>query len=97
MGHLVSVVGRTVILVRPERLLRRLRSGNLANVSFPDFQGLIEALGFEVEGIRGSHHIYRRRDHAARLNVQPIKGQAKPYQIRQLLALVEQYDLKLEG
>jgi predicted RNA binding protein YcfA (HicA-like mRNA interferase family) len=93
----VSLVGRTVAFVRPERLLRRLKTGHMANVSFPDFQRLIEALGFELETIRGSHHIYRHVEQVARLNLQPIKGQAKPYQIRQLLALVEQYDLKLEG
>lgn len=74
-----------------------MKTGNLTNVSFPDFQRLIEALGFELEGIRGSHHIYRHIEHAARLNLQPVMGQAKPYQIRQFLALVEQYDLKLEG
>jgi len=31
----------------------------------------------------------------ARLNLQDRKGQAKPYQIRQLIALVEEYNLTL--
>jgi hypothetical protein len=30
------------------------------------------------------------------MNLQPMRGQAKPYQVRQLLKLVERYDLKLE-
>jgi hypothetical protein len=33
----------------------------------------------------------------AQLNLQPIGGQAKPYQVRQLLKLVEEYDLRIEG
>ena len=31
------------------------------------------------------------------LNLQDVNGQAKPYQVRQLLKLVERYNLKLEG
>ena len=30
------------------------------------------------------------------VNLQEVKGQAKPYQIRQFLKLVERYNLKLE-
>jgi hypothetical protein len=30
------------------------------------------------------------------LNLQELGGQAKPYQIRQFLKLVEKYDLRLE-
>jgi hypothetical protein len=31
------------------------------------------------------------------LNLQETRGQAKPYQVRQLLRLIERYDLKLES
>jgi len=30
------------------------------------------------------------------LNLQDVRGEAKPYQIRQLMKLVERYNLKLE-
>ena len=30
------------------------------------------------------------------INLQDVDGKAKPYQIRQLLQIVEQYDLRLE-
>jgi hypothetical protein len=30
------------------------------------------------------------------VNLQSVRGQAKPYQVRQLMRLVERYDLKLE-
>ena len=31
------------------------------------------------------------------INVQPVQGEAKPYQIRQFLRLVEKYNLRLEN
>ena len=34
--------------------------------------------------------------HFITLNVQEVRGEAKPYQIRQFLRLVERYALKLE-
>jgi hypothetical protein len=57
---------------------------------------LAEAFGFELSRIRGSHHIFEHPKLPEILNLQNDKGQAKPYQIRQFLQLVEQYDLKLE-
>ncbi len=30
------------------------------------------------------------------VNIQDVNGEAKPYQIKQFLELVEEYDLKLE-
>jgi hypothetical protein len=38
--------------------------------------------------------------HAAipeQLNLQDVSGEAKPYQIRQFLRLVERYDLRMKG
>ena len=40
---------------------------------------------------RGSHHIFVHPEVPEPLNLQDIRGQAKPYQIRQLLRLVERY------
>jgi hypothetical protein len=42
-----------------------------------------------------SHHIFTHPDVPGLLNLQERKGKAKPYQVRQLLLLVEQHDLKL--
>jgi predicted RNA binding protein YcfA (HicA-like mRNA interferase family) len=57
---------------------------------------LIEAFGFALSRINGSHHIFIHPDIPKRVNIQNYKGKAKPYQIRQFLTLVEQYNLKLE-
>jgi len=57
--------------------------------------GLVEAFGFHLARIRGSHHIFAHRDVRELLNLQEVNGKVKPYQIRQFLKLVEQYDLEL--
>jgi len=82
-------------MVKPAVLLQRLLAGNLANVRFEDLLRLVEALGFELARVSGSHHVYRRADVSELLNLQPHRGRAKPYQIRQLLVLVRVYNLSL--
>ena len=81
--------------MRPEKLLERLAAGKLHNVAFADLCRLAEALGFRLDRVRSSHHIYTHPDIPIRLNLQNRQGQAKPYQIRQLLALIEDYNLTL--
>ena len=44
----------------------------------------------------GSHQIYSHPSILEMINLQEVKGQAKPYQRRQLVRLVERYDLRLE-
>ena len=80
----------------PRRLLARVARGDLANVSFADLRRLVEALGFELRRTSGSHHVFVHPDVRELLNLQEVRGQAKPYQIRQFLRLVERYALRLE-
>lgn len=77
-------------------LLRRLARGDVANVRFSDLRRLLGDLGFERARVSGSHEIYAHPSIAELVNVQEVKGQAKPYQLRQLLRLIERYDLRLE-
>ncbi len=82
--------------MKPKALLARLARGELVNVSFTDTQRLAEAFGFTLDRVHGSHHIYRHPDVTARLNLQPTRsGDAKPYQLRQLLQLAERHALTL--
>ena len=78
------------------RLLKRLVGGELHNVAFSDLVDLAEGFGFRPVRTSGSHHILAHPDLRELLNIQEARGQAKPYQIRQLLRLVEKYDLRLE-
>ena len=50
--------------------------------------------GFLV--INGSHHIYIHTDIPELVNLQNVNGQAKPYQVKQLLRLIERYNLQME-
>jgi predicted RNA binding protein YcfA (HicA-like mRNA interferase family) len=78
------------------KLLARLASGAVKNVGFDDFTGLVRTFGFGLARKSGSHHIYTRPDSPQLVNLQDVNGQAKPYQIRQFLRLVEKYNLTME-
>jgi predicted RNA binding protein YcfA (HicA-like mRNA interferase family) len=82
--------------VDERKLLRRLARGEVANVAFSDVRGLAEKLGFELRRVSGSHHVFVHPDIPELVNLQSIRGEAKPYQVRQLMRLVERYDLRLE-
>ncbi|MEM7481065.1 MAG: type II toxin-antitoxin system HicA family toxin [Acidobacteriota bacterium] len=82
--------------MKPRKLLVKLVRGDLQNVAFRDVQRLVEAFGFSLARISGSHHIYSHPGIPEMLNLQEVKGQTKPYQLRQLLKLVERYNLTLE-
>ncbi len=83
--------------MRERRLLHRLSQGALHNVRFAEMTGLIESFGFVLARVNGSHHIFRHREISELVNLQDVRGEAKPYQIRQFLRLVERYDLRMQG
>ena len=78
-----------------KKLLAKIASGS-KNISFNEMVTLIEAFGFRLSRINGSHHIFVHPEVPELVNLQEIGGKAKPYQIRQFLRLVELYDLELE-
>lgn len=82
--------------MRNRRLLQKIIASP-GNVRFGDMVRLIEAFGFRELRMSGSHHIFGRAGIHEQLNLQDVGGKAKPYQIRQLLKIVERYNLKLEG
>lgn len=85
-------------MVKPGKLLSRIVAGSTKNVGFDEFCALLEAVGFERDRSRGSHRLYYHPGIRERLSVQPLPdGDAKPYQVRQLLRLVERYDLRVRG
>lgn len=82
--------------MRARRLLLRLLQGHLQNVPFDELCELVQAFGFRPGRSRGSHQIFLHPATTEMLNLQPRHGEAKPYQIRQFLRLVERYNLSLE-
>lgn len=55
---------------------------------------LLDALGFECR-IRGDHYIYTYAGCLDIINIQPNKGMAKPYQIKQIRNFIAKYKIKL--
>ena len=74
----------------------RLAGGAVQNVAFVDMTNLVRGFGFTLARMNGSHYIFSRDDIPELINIQNVGGQAKPYQIRQFLRLIEKYNLKLE-
>jgi len=81
--------------MKRRKLLQKIIGGS-KNIRFTEMVNLIEGFGFKLSRTDGSHHIFTRPDISELVNLQDIKGQAKPYQIRQFLKLVEKHNLKLE-
>jgi predicted RNA binding protein YcfA (HicA-like mRNA interferase family) len=75
-------------------LARVLASPN--NVRFDEMVALAEGFGFRLSRIMGSHHIFIHPGIRELVNLQNVGGQAKPYQIRQFLRLVERYNIEIE-
>ena len=82
--------------MNPRKLLGRIES-NQNSIRFSDVVRLVSALGFAHDRTSGSHQIFiHTRIPAAQLNLQSDKnGEAKAYQVRQLLKLIEEYNLTL--
>ena len=68
---------------REEKLLERLRDAQRDNGwSFDELCSLLRRLGFEMR-IGGSHHFFRKAGVREVINLQPTRGHAKAYQVRQ--------------
>ena len=77
------------------KLLQKILGGS-KNIRFAEMVNLVEGFGFKLSRSNGSHHIFTRADIPELVNLQDVKGQAKPYQMHQFLKLVERHNLKLE-
>ncbi len=72
--------------------LKILRGGSDASIGFEDLRGLLLHLGFE-ERVRGSHHIFFSTGIEELINLQRSGSKAKPYQVRQVRAVITRYGL----
>jgi predicted RNA binding protein YcfA (HicA-like mRNA interferase family) len=55
-----------------------------------------KAFGYRHDRTTGSHQIFVHPLATRPLNLQNVGGQAKPYQVRQLLRDVEEFSLKMK-
>jgi hypothetical protein len=68
----------------------------LKNLRFKRLCLIAEAFGFQYKGGKGSHIIYIKEGIEELLNFQNVNGKAKPYQVRQLIKIIEKYELLSE-
>jgi len=80
--------------MKPRKVLQKIPSVS-KDVAFSDVAQLVEAFGFDLARMRGSHHIFTHPGIPEPVNFQDMKGRAKPYQIRRFIRLVERYNLDL--
>lgn len=64
-------------------------------IDFKALERLLAALGFELDRVRGSHHIFRHPVHRCTVNVQRDGKDAKPYQVRQRRDLIQAHGMTL--
>lgn len=82
-------------MVKKQKLYQRLIN-NQKNVNFNDLLTILNAFGFTLERVTGSHHIFSHPSVSQAVSVQPDHGnQAKAYQVKQLLRLIEVYNLRM--
>ena len=81
---------------KPAKLYPLLLHSTDRSVDYRDFIAMIEAFGFENVRTKGSHRSYAHPDCSALLVLQPKGKDAKRYQIREFLGIVEGYGLKLD-
>ena len=81
-------------MTKKQKILQKALSSP-KNVRFSEMVTLVEAFGFRLSRVKGSHHIFVHPQVRELINLQNVGGKAKPYQIRQFLRLVERYNLTM--
>lgn len=82
-------------MTKPSKLYAQLMQSSNRSVAYRDFENLMVAFGFVFDRMNGSHAIYKHPSIPRPFPIQPDGKDAKRYQVRDLLELVEQYGLTL--
>lgn len=77
-----------------KKLFEKISRGS-KNIRFSDIVTIVEAFGFHLTRINGSHHIFINPQVRQIVNLQEENGKAKDYQVQQFLRIVEKYKLTL--
>ena len=84
-------------MTEPDKLYQQLLDSSSRSVSFRDFERLLRSFGFALDRTAGSHRQYVHLSVPRAFPVQPSGKDAKRYQVREFLELVERYALHLEA
>ena len=82
--------------MKKRRLLDKALN-NPSNLRFAEMIALVEAFGFHLSRVSGSHHIFVHPIVRELINIQDVNGGVKSYQVRQFFQLVERYNLTMGG
>lgn len=82
-------------MTKKDKLLEKAQN-NPKNITFDEVCALASMVGFVFKKSTGSHKIYHQPGVLELLNFQNDNGKAKPYQVRQLLKIIEIYGLKVK-
>ena len=66
-----------------------------ANIPFRQVRNMLLYLGF-LERIRGSHHVFYKEGIKEIITLQDVGGKCKPYQVKQMRAVLKKYNLREE-
>ncbi len=81
---------------RHRKLMERILSGRSdANIPFEQTRNMLIRLGF-AERTRGSHHTFSREGIRELIELQEVGGKCKPYQVKQMRAVLKKYNLREE-
>lgn len=82
---------------KKEKLIKKiLFSINDKNIKFDELALLLKYLGFKVK-IKGSHHIFSRKDIDYKPNIQKDGTKAKAYQVKQIRKMIVDFKLWQEN
>ena len=87
----------TAAMTKPDKLYALLLQSTNRSVDFRDLIALIEAFSFQHVRTKGSHRSYAHKDCPRLLVLQPKGKDAKRYQVREFLDIVEEFGLELEN
>lgn len=73
-----------------DKLIAKIRN-NPKNVGFSDACKVAGWIGFSAKGGEGGHNAFSRPGEPDLLNFQNRNGKIKPYQARQLIAMIDKY------
>ena len=83
-------------MANPDKLYALLIAGRAGALSFRDFETLLRAFGFVAVRQKGSHQSYKHPKAQRMMVIQPRGRDAKDYQVRQFLDMVQEYGLKID-
>ena len=83
-------------MTRIDKLYAKLLANSRSAMRFGDFEKLLRAFGFEHNRTKGSHMIWVHPKLPRPFPIQPDGKDAKSYQVREFLELVEEHGLYIE-